>query len=112
MIGEVLSRVELTDEFFRDVCYEWEAVLSEYFNVPIRKVYGSDKPVKLSVRQAAQKILLSLPALKRLLWNTRRPILTQDISRPLTIFFPLRCIITFYIINVKRKLKLFRFAQD
>ena len=87
MIGEVLSRVELTDEFFRDVCYEWEAVLSEYFNVPIRKVYGSDKPVKLSVRQAAQKILLSLPALKRLLWNTRRPILTQDISRPLTIFF-------------------------
>ncbi len=38
MICEILSRIDIKGELFRDVCFEWEEELAKYFNVPIRKI--------------------------------------------------------------------------
>ena len=100
MIHEVLSRVELTNQGFRDVCYEWEEVLAEYFRVPIRKVFAASKPrqkkstatfLKKAAKNIAKKVLLSFPALRQVLWDSRNPALVQDIHMPLSVHFAMNC---------------------
>lgn len=92
MIKEVLSRVEITYQTFRDVCYEWEEVVSKYFGVPIRQVFVASKPpqkkgVVKSLKKVAKNALLSIPALRRVIWDSRNPALMQNITSPLSIYF-------------------------
>lgn len=96
MIGEILSRVEMRKQGFRDVVYEWEEECTKYFGVPVRKVMAQSKlpekktlatKLKRTLRKTAQKILIVIPPLHRKLFDLRRPPLTQNINMPLSLCF-------------------------
>ncbi|MBR0149745.1 MAG: hypothetical protein IJP89_00110 [Synergistaceae bacterium] len=96
MIGEILSRVEMRNQGFRDVVYEWEEECARYFGVPVCKVMAQSKlpekktlatKLKRVLRECAKKILLTVPPLHRKLFDLQRPPLTQNIDMPLSLCF-------------------------
>ena len=91
MIKEVLSRVDPVHYGFRDVSYEWDEEIANYFGVPIRQIFFADKPVKNNLKQSLKKqlkkIFLHVPALRQVFLDSQRPVLTQDINMPLSVCF-------------------------
>ena len=97
MICEVLSRVDVKGELFRDVCFEWEEELAKYFNVPVRKILPPvPQAAKMSmsrrIKNFIKKILPVTVKIKRLLtaFNSKPAkykLLTQNLNLPLSLCF-------------------------
>ena len=97
MIGEVLSQVFHDVQVYRDVCYEWEEIIAEYFDVPVREVVinavnknkkGKDATLKNIIAKVKHKLSQTFPfllAVRNKLRKSKR--LSQNIRQPLSLCF-------------------------
>lgn len=97
MIHDVLSVADDRYGISRQVVHEWEEECAKYFGIPIRqvsekkspefRVIGKKSKSLLFLKGAVKGIFHAIPAVRRLLWDSSHPALTQDISRPLSVCF-------------------------